>query len=73
MVHAEVLRSPVKIYDNRTPEGRKVERPGTVICAKCSGREGRHVLISEKESRRDATGRKCTRNVTKECPNGAST
>ncbi len=57
----------MRIYDNRTPEGRKVERPGLVICPECKGQDGRHGLSSQKEFGVDKLGKQKSRNIAKPC------
>lgn len=48
----------MKIYDNKNPEGKKVDRPGQkVICPTCQGRDGRHVLVKTRKERKDPGAR----------------
>lgn len=59
----------MRIYDNKTPGGRKVAKPEAVICPRCQGKEGRHVLMNDTETSKDAQGRNRSRRVIKQCPN----
>ena len=60
----------MRIYDAKTPEGRKVDAPGTSRCPRCEGREGRHALVTVTERKENAKGRMQARKVVRECPNG---
>lgn len=60
----------MRIYDAKTPEGRKVATPNASWCPRCEGREGRHALVTVTERRENAKGRMQSRKVMRECPNG---
>lgn len=60
----------MRIYDAKTPEGRKVDATGTSWCPRCEGREGRHVLVTVTERKENAKGRMQARKVMRNCPNG---
>lgn len=59
----------MKIYDNKNPDGKKIERGNKVICPECQGRDGRHVLSRQAKRTKDKNGdshvryenRMCTR------------
>lgn len=58
----------MRIYDSKTPEGRKVEVPGKTLCPECQGRNGRHVLVDDKQTVQDAQGRSRSKSVRRQCP-----
>lgn len=60
----------MRIYDAKTPEGRKVDASGMNWCPRCEGREGRHALVTVTERKENAKGRMQARKVVRECPNG---
>lgn len=60
----------MRIYDAKTPEGRKVDATGTSYCTRCKGRDGRHGLVNKIERKENAKGRMQSRKVVRDCPNG---
>ena len=58
------------IYDAKTPEGRKITKPGTSYCPRCEGRDGRHCKVKVTERKANAKGRMQARKVVRDCPNG---
>lgn len=60
----------MRIYDAKTPEGRRVDAANASWCPRCEGREGRHALVTVTERRENAKGRMQSRKVMRECPNG---
>ncbi len=60
----------MRIYDAKTPEGRRVDATGTDRCPRCEAREGRHALVTVTERKANAKGRMQARKVVRECPNG---
>ena len=60
----------MRIYDAKTPEGRKVDATGTTWCPRCEGRDGRHALVNVTERKENAKGRMQARKVMRNCPNG---
>lgn len=59
----------MRIYDGKTPNGRKVERPGSSYCPECEGRDGRHCLVNVVTYRAKADGRRQKVKSLGECPN----
>ncbi len=60
----------MRIYDAKTPEGRRVDTSGMSWCPRCEGREGRHALVTVTERKENAKGRMQARKVVQDCPNG---
>lgn len=60
----------MRIYDAKTPEGRRVDATEIDRCTRCEGREGRHALVTVTERKENAKGRMQARKVVRECPNG---
>lgn len=60
----------MRIYDAKTPEGRKVDTSNASWCPRCEGRDGRHGLVNTTERKENAKGRMQARKVMRECPNG---
>lgn len=60
----------MRIYDAKTPEGRKVDVTGRSYCPRCEGRDGRHGLVNTIERKENVKGRMQARKVVRNCPNG---
>ncbi len=60
----------MRIYDAKTPEGRKVDTSDMSWCPLCRGRDGRHALVNVTERKENAKGRMQARKVVRDCPNG---
>lgn len=60
----------MRIYDAKTPEGRKVNTTGMSYCPICEGRDGRHGLAIVIDRKENAKGRMQARKVVRDCPNG---
>lgn len=46
----------MKIYDNKNPHGRAVDRGNRAFCPECQGRDGRHVLVRKSVIKKDKNG-----------------
>lgn len=59
----------MRIYDNATPEGRKVDKPGADYCAQCTGRDGRHCPVAVVTYKTKKNGQKQKVKGSGPCPN----
>lgn len=59
----------MRIYDAKTPEGRKVSTVGMSYCPECEGRDGRHCLVTVTTYRTKANGQRQKIKAVGECPN----
>jgi hypothetical protein len=59
----------MRIYDGKTPQGRKVDKLGDDYCPECEGREGRHCLVTVTVRRTKANGQRQRVKTLVECPN----